>query len=114
MTIVNRESGFWNRDFVVALTGYFFLFMSITLFYVFPLFLKQFGPSKSRVGLIMGAYSIMGILVRPFFGRLLDIKGRKKIFSHQRIQCKPDHQQDCGAAKKDERLIQGEAQPGVE
>jgi MFS family permease len=79
MALVNRDSGFWNRDFIVALVGYFFLFMSITLFYVFPLFLRQFSPSRSQVGLIMGAYSVMGILIRPFFGRLLDVRGRKKI-----------------------------------
>ena len=79
MVLVNRKGGFWNRDFIVALVGYFFLFMSITLFYVFPLFLKQFNPSKSQVGLIMGAYSVMGIFIRPFFGRLLDVRGRKKI-----------------------------------
>jgi len=69
----------WNRHFIIALFGYFFLFMSITLFFLFPLFLKQFNPSKSQIGLIMGIHSLMAIFVRPFFGRLVDIKGRKKI-----------------------------------
>jgi len=53
--------------------------MSITLFYLFPLYLAQFHPSKSRVGLIMGIHSLTAILVRPFFGRLIDVKGGKKI-----------------------------------
>mgnify|MGYP001123464675 CR=1 FL=1 len=69
----------WNRYFIVALCGYFFLFMSISLFFLFPLFLKQFNPSKSQIGLIMGIHSLMAIFVRPFFGRLLDVKGRKRI-----------------------------------
>jgi len=69
----------WSRDFVIALTGYFFLFMSITLFFIFPLFFNQFNVSKSRIGLIMGIHSLMAIFIRPFFGRLIDIKGRKKI-----------------------------------
>ncbi len=69
----------WNRDFLIALFGYFFLFMSITLFFLFPLFLKQFNPSMSRVGLIMGVHSLMAIFVRPFFGRLIDLKGRRSI-----------------------------------
>jgi len=77
MELVTKNRPFWNRDFIVALSGYFFLFMSVTLFYVFPLYLRQFNPSKSQVGLIMGAYSVMGILIRPFFGRQLDVKGRK-------------------------------------
>ncbi len=70
---------FWNRNFFLALFGYFFLFMSVALFYLFPLFLEQFHPSKSRVGLIMGVNSLMAILVRPFFGSLIDIQGGKKI-----------------------------------
>ena len=53
--------------------------MSVTLFFLFPLFLEQFNPSMSRIGLIMGVHSLMAIFVRPFFGRLIDIKGRKKI-----------------------------------
>jgi len=69
----------WNKHFIVALFGYFFLFMSVTLFFLFPLFLQQFNPSMSRIGLIMGVHSLMAIFVRPFFGRLIDIKGRKKI-----------------------------------
>jgi MFS family permease len=79
VSVDNRTETFWTRGFLVALTGYFFLFLSITLFYLFPLFLKQFNPSKTRVGLIMGIYSFMAILIRPFFGGLMDMKGRKKI-----------------------------------
>lgn len=69
----------WNKHFIIALFGYFFLFMSVTLFFLFPLFLEQFNPSLSRIGLIMGVHSLMAIVVRPFFGRLIDIRGRKKI-----------------------------------
>ncbi|NIM59232.1 MAG: MFS transporter [Candidatus Aminicenantes bacterium] len=70
---------FWNRHFIIALLGYFFLFMSITLFFLFPLFLEQFNPSKSQIGLIMGIHSLMAIFFRPIFGRLVDVKGRKNI-----------------------------------
>jgi MFS family permease len=69
----------WNRHFLIALAGYFFLFMSITLFFIFPLYLEQFQASRSRIGLIMGIHSLMAIFIRPVFGRLIDIKGRKNI-----------------------------------
>jgi MFS family permease len=69
----------WNRQFFVALVGFFFLFMSITLFFIFPLFFEQIGASKTRIGLIMGIHSITAIFIRPVFGRIIDIKGRKKI-----------------------------------
>lgn len=70
---------FWNRDFALALVGYLFLFLSITLFYLFPLFLDRFHPTKSRVGLIMGVHNLTAILVRPFFGRLIDERGGRTI-----------------------------------
>lgn len=70
---------FWTRDFILAILGYFFLFMSISLFFLYPLFFERFGASESRVGLIMGIHSLTAIFIRPFFGRLIDIRGRKKI-----------------------------------
>jgi MFS family permease len=70
---------FATRHFLLALLGYFFLFMSVSLFFIYPLFLKEFQPSQSRIGLIMGIHSFMAIFVRPFFGRLIDVKPRKLI-----------------------------------
>lgn len=79
MQISSRREKLWTKDFMIALFSYFFLFMSVTLFFLLPLFLKQLTPSKTRVGLIMGVHSFMAIVIRPFFGRLIDIKGGKKI-----------------------------------
>jgi len=74
-----KINSIWNRHFLISLLGYFFLFMSITQFFLFPIFLEQFTPSKSKIGIIMGIHSLMAILIRPFFGRLIDIRGGKKI-----------------------------------
>lgn len=82
MKIMERSAPFktiWNRQFFIALFGYFFLFMSVSLFFIFPLFFKQFNAPKSRIGLIMGIHSLVAIFIRPFIGRLVDIKGRKNI-----------------------------------
>ncbi len=76
---MNQQETFWNKNFLLALLGYFFLFMSVSVFFIFPLFLKRFSPSESRVGLIMGVFSLMAIFVRPFFGRLIDVRGRKQV-----------------------------------
>ncbi|HSA96216.1 MAG TPA: MFS transporter [Acidobacteriota bacterium] len=70
---------FWNRDFLLGLAGYFFLFMSISLFFLFPVVLERFGSSQGRIGLIMGVYSVVAIAVRPFFGRLIDVGGGRRI-----------------------------------
>ena len=76
-----REAGrrtFWNRDFIVALLGYLFLYMSVSMFFLLPLFLGGFGPSKGRVGLIMGIHSVLAILARPVFGRAIDRRGGRQ------------------------------------
>ena len=75
---MKKKQTIWKKDFVVALLGFFFLFMSITLFFIFPLFFEPLGVSKSRIGLIMGIHSLAAIFIRPVFGRLIDIRGRKK------------------------------------
>ena len=69
----------YGRDFILASLAYFFVFLSIAVFYLFPLYLDQFQPSGSRVGLIMGIHSFTAILVRPLFGRVLDRRGGRKV-----------------------------------
>lgn len=77
--MAEKKESLWTRPFLIALLGYFFLFMSISLFFLLPLFLQQFKPSKSQIGLIMGIHSVMAIGVRPIFGRLIDEKGRRLV-----------------------------------
>lgn len=75
-----RGQSFWNRNFLLGLTGYFFLFMAVSNFFLFPLVLQTFGARPSQVGLIMGVHSIMAIGIRPFFGRIID-RGKGQRFS---------------------------------
>ena len=44
-----------------------------------PILAREFGASGLQVGLIISAYSIIQFLVAPFWGRLSDIFGRKRI-----------------------------------
>jgi MFS family permease len=78
---VPRAEGrsFWDRDFLLAFVGYFFLFMAVSLFFLLPVFLKQFGPRQSRIGMIMGIHSIVAIAIRPLFGRMIDVRGGRRI-----------------------------------
>lgn len=73
------RSMFRSKDFAFALLAYFFVFFSVALFFLFPLFLDRFHPSKIRVGLIMGIQSVTAIMVRPLFGRVFDERGGRKV-----------------------------------
>jgi len=68
---------FWNKDFLFGISGFFCLYMAISLFFLLPVYLKPFGPRQSQVGLIMGIFSIVAIAVRPLFGRMIDVRGGK-------------------------------------
>jgi MFS family permease len=70
---------FYNRDFLLALSGYFFLFMAVSLFFLFPVVLQSYGSSQSRIGLIMGVYSVVAIAIRPLFGRMIDVRGGRRL-----------------------------------
>ncbi len=77
--IQNSKRTHWNRDFGFAMAGYFFLFMSVTVLYLLPLYLDRFHPSMSRLGIIMGIHSVTAIVVRPFLGRVVDERGGRKM-----------------------------------
>jgi MFS family permease len=70
---------FWTRDFLLPLASYFFLYMTVSLFFLFPVVLERSGPKQSRIGLIMGVFSVVAIAVRPVFGRLIDVRGGRRI-----------------------------------
>jgi len=76
---LNNPAGLWSRDFILGLSAYFFLFLAVSLFFLLPLFLKQLQSSGSQVGLIMGIHSLTAIAIRPFFGRIIDRQGGKRI-----------------------------------
>lgn len=48
------------------------------MFFLLPLFLGGFGPSKGRVGVLMGVHSVLAILARPVFGRAIDLRGGRR------------------------------------
>lgn len=73
------RASLWNREFLLALAGYFLLFMSISLFFLFPVVLEAFEPLQSRIGLIMGVHSVVAIGIRPVFGRMVDARGGRRI-----------------------------------
>jgi MFS family permease len=75
----NNLTSLWGKDFILGLFSYFFLYLAISLLFLLPLFLKQFHPREREVGLIMGIHSLTAIMIRPFFGRLIDRQGGKVI-----------------------------------
>ena len=76
---IDVRRSLFGKNFACASLAYFFVFLSSAMFYLYPLFLDRFHPSKSRVGLVMGVYSVASIMIRPLFGRVLDKRGGLKV-----------------------------------
>lgn len=73
----------FTRDFILLCLGTFLFAGSMfLLFAVLPVFVvEELHGADSQVGLIMGAFAVSALLVRPMTGRLVDQWSRKTILS---------------------------------
>lgn len=70
----------WNKTFVLILLISFLMFLSMyMLLPTLPLYAQTLGGNETIAGTIVGIFTLSAVLVRPWFGNLLDRKGRKII-----------------------------------
>lgn len=72
----------WNKDFILLIVSNFLMYVTYyAVLSALPIYLvSDLHASKSQVGLVVGAYTIASVLVRPFSGFALDRFGRRTIF----------------------------------
>ena len=61
-----------NRAFFEATLSNFFFFSGQNGFVLLPLYVKQLGGSEVEIGVVMGVYSAVGIVVQPLLGPWID------------------------------------------
>ena len=66
-----------NRAFFQATLTNFFFFSSQNGFVLLPLYVKQLGGTEVEIGVVMGVYSAVGIVVQPLLGPWIDALGRR-------------------------------------
>ena len=78
-----RPEALFTRDFILLCLGTFLFAGSMfLLFAVLPVFVvEELHGADSQVGLIMGAFALSALLVRPTTGRLVDQWSRKTLLS---------------------------------
>ena len=70
----------WSLDFVLDLLISHCLFASYTaMFTVIPPYVQDRGGSEWELGIVVGSFGVVGILVRPFGGRWIYTLGAKRI-----------------------------------
>jgi MFS family permease len=72
----------WNRDFVLLILSNFLMYITYyAILSALPIYLvSNLNASKMQVGVVVGAYTIASVLVRPFSGFALDRFGRRTVF----------------------------------
>jgi len=74
------EARIWNKTFFLILFVSFLMFLSMyMLLPTLPLYAQTIGGNETVAGTIVGIFTLSAVLVRPWFGNLLDRKGRKVI-----------------------------------
>jgi MFS family permease len=66
-----------QRPFIWTIVTNFFFFASLNGFFLMPLYIEQLGGTAVEIGLVMGAYSGIGILCQPAIGPWVDAAGRR-------------------------------------
>ena len=59
-------------------TIYFISFPLSFMAFIFPVYASSLGASPIQIGYLFSVFSIIGILMRPMVGNLIDRRGRKK------------------------------------
>jgi MFS family permease len=69
----------YTRPFFLCALANFAQAVSFSLFLHFPGFLKELGAGESQIGVLVALTALSAVALGPFFGRLMDRRGRRPI-----------------------------------
>jgi MFS family permease len=70
--VEQRSTSLWNRSYALALGANFVAFFVSTTFALYPLWILDHGGRERDVGLLMGTFSVVAVVLRPLAGWLAD------------------------------------------
>lgn len=74
------EFSLLSRNFIfVCLSGFLYFGSFYLLLPTIPQFVDSLGGTTSQIGVVMGSFTMASVVLRPYFGKLADRYGRKKI-----------------------------------
>jgi len=71
----------YSRTFLTMALANFFTMSSVSIFFLFPLFITRHGGTKADIGIMMAVFTIASILSRPWISEMIDRLGRKKCYT---------------------------------
>nr|WP_309101047.1 MFS transporter [Fredinandcohnia onubensis] len=71
----------WTRDFTLICISNFFIFLGFQMTLpTIPLFVEHLGGNEQLIGLVVGIFTFSALLIRPFAGHQLEIRGRRFVY----------------------------------
>ncbi len=75
-----KNETLFTKNFILTSLSTFTLFTSFYfLLITLPFYIQKLGGSESEIGYIIGVFTISAVILRPFIGREIDKRGRKKL-----------------------------------
>jgi MFS family permease len=80
MTIKPQNGNIFTMNFSVLFVVVFLLFFTLDFYIpVLPFYVLYIGGSETSVGMLMGLFTLCSVVLRPFQGRDLNRRGRKRL-----------------------------------
>jgi len=67
----------WIGPFLFLNVLMFLVFSNVAIFYLYPIYLKAIGSSKTTIGWVMGLMPISTVVSRPYMGKLVARRGEQ-------------------------------------
>lgn len=79
---MEQKQGVFNKDFIILNIILFFAYFNITVFFQFPYYLEHsLKISPEWAGIIVGIFSLTGLILRPFLSAIITpVNAKKYIF----------------------------------
>ena len=82
-TTPDEPTRLWTRDFVLNLLVAHCIFASYTaMFTLIPLYVIERGGADWQLGIIVGSFGVVGLVVRPFAGQWVYSIGEMPVASY--------------------------------
>lgn len=74
------EEKIWTRDFILIFIANFLSFLGFQMLSpTLPLYVRELGGNDIIVGWVVGSFTFSALLIRPYAGHAVDMRGRKPI-----------------------------------
>jgi len=85
--VLSEQKSIWDVFFVFSNLCFFLIFANVAFLYLYPIALRAMGGEPHTIGLVMGIFSAATVVSRPLMGKLVVLKGERRVLSLGMATC---------------------------